>query len=222
MVAIAEKVVYFVRHGQSEGNVASVFQSPDSPLSAVGVQQAAHIAERACGLSFEALISSPFERAKQTAMAIAEKTDKIIEWSDLFIERVKPASINDKPYTDKKADALWRRWEESVYTSGVRVEGGENFDDLNKRAKLAIDFLGKRVEQSLLVVTHGYFLRVIVARVLLGDLLTDVLFRNIQRVLKGMENTGLTVLKYCDTQEGMDWRLWIYNDHTHLSDYVIR
>ena len=30
------KVVYFVRHGQSEDNVAPVFQSPDSPLSAVG------------------------------------------------------------------------------------------------------------------------------------------------------------------------------------------
>ena len=32
------KVVYFVRHGQSEDNIAPVFQSPDSPLSAVGRQ----------------------------------------------------------------------------------------------------------------------------------------------------------------------------------------
>ena len=30
------KVVYFVRHGQSEDNVAPVFQAPESPLSAVG------------------------------------------------------------------------------------------------------------------------------------------------------------------------------------------
>ena len=40
------KVVYFVRHGQSEDNVAPVFQSPDSPLSAVGRNQAARIAAR--------------------------------------------------------------------------------------------------------------------------------------------------------------------------------
>ena len=219
---MAEKIVYFVRHGQSEGNATPVFQSPDSPLSVVGVQQTVHIAERACGLSFETLISSPLERTKQTAMAIAERTGKTIEYSDLFAERVKPTYINDKPYTDKKANALWREWEESVRTSGVRVEDGENFDDLNERAKLAIDFLSKRAEQSLLVVTHGYFLRIIVARVLLRDLLTDTLFRSIQGSLKGMKNTGLTVLKYCDTQEGMRWRLWIYNDHTHLGDYVVQ
>jgi len=30
------KVVYFVRHGQSEDNVAPVFQSPDSPLRGYG------------------------------------------------------------------------------------------------------------------------------------------------------------------------------------------
>src|SRR5712671_4744943 len=68
------------------------------------------------------------------------------------------------------------------------------------------------------VVTHGYFLRTIVARVLLGPALSGEAFQHLQRVA-AIENTGLTVLRY---QGGLEddpcWRLWIYNDHAHLAD----
>jgi hypothetical protein len=34
-----------------------------------------------------------------------------------------------------------------------------------------------------------------------------------------MENTGLTVLQYCEgLAEKPIWRLWIFNDHAHLAD----
>jgi hypothetical protein len=35
-----EKVVYLVRHGESEHNVLPVYQSPEAPLSEKGRQQA--------------------------------------------------------------------------------------------------------------------------------------------------------------------------------------
>lgn len=213
-----QKVVYFVRHGQSEDNIAPVFQSPDSPLNERGRKQAESIAQRVSKLTFDALIASPFERAKQTAEAIATVTGKKAEYSDLFVERVKPTYINGKPYSDEKASILWREWQKSTYTTGMRVEDGENFDDLIARADKALTFLQNRTEQSLVVVTHGYFLRTIIARVLLGDLLSGEAFRNIQRTA-AMENTGLTVLRYHEIfEEKPAWRLWIYNDHAHLAD----
>ena len=89
-----DKVVYFVRHGQSEDNVAPVFQSPDSPLSAVGRAQAARIAERVAKLSFQALLASPYRRAQETAAVIGNITGKVPEFVELFTERVKPTSIN--------------------------------------------------------------------------------------------------------------------------------
>lgn len=108
--------------------------------------------------------------------------------------------------------------EKSLHTHGIRVEDGENFDDLIVRADKALVFLQNMPEQSLVVVTHGYFLRTIVARVLLGELLSGEAFRNIQRTTS-MENTGLTVLQYCESfEEKPAWRLWIYNDHAHLAD----
>ena len=211
-----EKTVYFVRHGQSEDNAAPVFQSPDSPLSAQGRRQAERVAERFCKLSFEALIASPFRRASETAEIIATATATEVEYSQLFVERIKPTCINGKPHDDEAANAVWRNWEKSLHTPGMRVSDGENFDDLVRRADEALTFLGDRAEGSLVVVTHGYFLRTILARVLLGELISGETFRRFQRNAS-MENTGLTVVR-CQGgfEEEPSWRVWVYNDHAHL------
>ncbi len=211
-----EKTVYFVRHGQSVDNVSPVFQAPNSPLSETGRRQAECIAERASKLQFEALIASPFTRAKETAEAVARVTGVTPEFSDLFVERIKPSSINGKPFEDRVANAIWQNWEKSLHTSGMRVEDGENFDDLVARADKALSFLTERPERAIAVITHGFFLRTIVARVLLGPLLSGELFARFQR-LASMENTGLTVVRYHGRyDEESRWRLWIYNDHAHL------
>jgi broad specificity phosphatase PhoE len=211
-----EKTVYFVRHAQSVDNAAPVFQSENSPLSNIGRRQAQHVAARLSKLPFEAIIASPLQRAKETAEAIALATSKEPKYSELFVERIKPARINGKPYGDEEANALWRDWTKSLYTPGMRVADGENFDDLIIRADAALAFLKDRAEQSLVVVTHGYFLRTMVARIMLGDSLSGEVFRRLQSA-GSIENTGLTVFRYHDAfEEESCWRLWTYNDHAHL------
>ena len=95
------------------------------------------------------------------------------------------------------------------------MEDGENFDDIIKRADKALDFLEKRKEKKLVVVTHGFFLRAIIARVLLADSLTEGNFRNFQSRAT-MENAGLSAIKLSRGYRDFHWRLWIYNDHAHL------
>lgn len=211
-----KKVVYFVRHGQSEHNVAPVFQSPDSPLNVLGEKQAEAIAIRVQKLSFEVLITSPFERAKKTAEIISKATNKSYELSDLFVERIKPSIINGKSYDDKEANGIWREWEKSLYTPGMRVADGENFDDLMSRADKALRFLEDRSESSIVVVTHGFFLSTLIARILSGKYLSGESFFQFQKSVS-MENTGITVIRYQSSFEQIDsWRLWTYNDHAHL------
>lgn len=41
-----DKIVYLVRHAESEGNVKGIFQSPELPLSKKGKRQAKILAER--------------------------------------------------------------------------------------------------------------------------------------------------------------------------------
>src|SRR5262245_59446009 len=214
-----DKVVYFVRHGQSEDNAAPVFQTTHSPLSAVGAQQAEPIAARVSHLAFDALLASPYRRAKETADVIGKVTGKAPEFVELFTERVKPTSLDGQPYTDAQAQRIWRAWERSLHTPGMRVEDGENYDDLITRAEKALALLTDRAEAAMVVVTHGYFLRTMVARVILGDALSGDTFKRFHTTVAAMENTGLTVLRYhIGVDEDPGWRLWIYNDHAHLAE----
>lgn len=213
-----EKIVYLVRHGQSIDNVAPVYQHYDSPLSPVGKDQAGKVALRVSNLAFDCLITSPQPRAVETANAIAKATGKIPEYSYLFVERQKPKRINGASHKDEKATAVWRKWNDSLYLPGVKVEDGENFDEIIKRADDALNFLLERQEKTILVVTHGYFLRTLIAKVLTDNLLTGDLLKKIQSV--GLiENAGLSALKYKADMDGRySWRLWFYNDHSHLSE----
>ncbi|MFA6198073.1 MAG: histidine phosphatase family protein [Patescibacteria group bacterium] len=210
-----EKIVYFVRHGQSEANSLPIYQPLDSPLTELGKKQALHIAKRIARLSFEVLIASPLTRSKQTAEVIGRITGHKPEYSDLFVERAKPARLVGKSHLDEDAKKLWNEWEKSLFTSGIRVEESENYDDLVVRAGKALDYLRARKEKEIVVVTHGFFLQVIFALVLLGVSLTPETFKYFKSRIS-MENTGLSVLKYCKMREGIGWRVWIYNDHAHL------
>jgi broad specificity phosphatase PhoE len=95
----------------------------------------------------------------------------------------------------RKLVMLWREWDKNFYIPGMRLKDGESFDDHINRIDKALKYLQNRPEQSLVIVTHGYFLRTIVARVLLGDLLSVEILRNIHKTV-GTKNTGLTVLQY--------------------------
>jgi alpha-ribazole phosphatase len=80
--------VYLIRHAQSVDNArglryrlsptafnAYLQQSPDVPLSAVGVQQARHLAQELTGTAIERVYSSPFARAVATATIVAGAFD---------------------------------------------------------------------------------------------------------------------------------------------------
>lgn len=218
-MATVQKTVSFVRHGESDDNPRPVFQSEDAPLSRRGHRQARVIAERISNLAFDALISSTLPRAADTARCIADATGKQPEFSDLFIERRKPSSIEGKPHTDEAAARLWRAWDETMHTPGSeRIEDAENYDAIIERSDNALAYLEERPESSLVVVTHGNFLRTIMGRVLLGGGMTGDNLRSIQASAE-MENTGITVLRYTDGFErDFGWQLWTYNDHAHFAD----
>lgn len=213
-----KKTVYFVRHGESEDNPKPIIQADSSPLSERGHRQAEAAAQRLKHLAFNALIGSPIPRAKQTAEHIAEATGHDIVFSDLFVERRKPKSLEHKPWSDESAKAKWDKWEHSIHGGGERVEDGENWDDLMSRADAALQFILDRPEPVLAVVTHGNFLRALMTRALLEDQLTPQLLDLFQGRIT-IDNTGITAMTYRDANdEKFAWRLWTHNDHAHFAE----
>jgi broad specificity phosphatase PhoE len=210
------KNIWFVRHGQSYANVDPVFQGTDSPLTEQGIEQAGKTAARIAKIPFEALISSPYERAKETAEIISEVTGKHIEFSDLFVERMKPSSLNGKPYSDQQALEIFHDWEKSLFASGYRVDDGENYDDITARADRALKFLENRSEENIVVVAHGFFLRIMLARALFSTNLTGAILKDFMIKTRSV-NASLTCLQLHEFPDGERlWQLWTDNDFTHL------
>lgn len=208
------KTVYLVRHGESEGNAGTHYQNAGTPLTNLGREQAAFMAERASRLGIDALLSSTMTRALQTAEIIREKTGVPVVPSDLFVERRRPSEQIDQP----KDAPLVKEAEEAILVSssvpGMRYSDEENFDDLNERSRVALALLEGHSGQRVLVVTHGVFLRNIVAQVIFGKELTG---RDCGEILSTFiaSNTGITTLQF-DPAHRRPWRLLTWNDHAHL------
>ncbi len=208
------KEIYLVRHGESEGNAGTHYQNEFTPLTELGRAQAAQMAERAARLKPEALLASTMIRAQQTAEIISDRIGLPVESSELFVERRRPTEQIDRP----KDDPLVRAAEEAIMQSssipGMRFSDEENFDDLNVRTASALTFLENHPKDKILVVTHGVFLRNIVAQVVFGEQLTG---KDCGHILEAFiaSNTGLTVLQF-DPTNRKPWRLLTWNDHAHL------
>ena len=213
----ALKTVYLVRHGQSEHNVAAIYQSQDVKLSDVGREQARLIAERISDLQIDALISSPLPRTLETAQIIGQVIGKEIVTSEILVERITPPFIEGKPYEDVESSKLWREWEANFYNPGSNIADGENFEKILARTDAALELFLNNPGQSLIVVSHGGFIRAITARVALGNLLTPELMKKFNNTV-ATENTGITVIKYrAGFEDEAKWRLISYNDHAHLT-----
>ena len=224
MYSNAMKTIYFVRHGQSEANVgAPVFTGEKSVLTEHGREQARFIAKRCAKLPIDLLIASTTIRAQETAEEISKEIGKEIEVLEMFTERKLPTEILGKPRGDSKFEEMYSQWLTAFYQEGLRAGDGENFADLKSRVNGALKYLAERKESNILVVTHGFFLHMTVALVLLGDTLTSDEFTKVARTV-WMDNTGLTKLEYrtADEEKRVDrlpyegWILRVWNDHAHL------
>ena len=211
------KTIYLVRHGESEINVGSIFGDDSSPLTEAGRMQAGRVAARAAHMGIDSLIASTAMRAQETASYISQTTGKNIETSPLFIERMMPSSIVGLPRTDTAARAKADLAIKVSKEGGEKIEDAESFDELADRATKALAYLESRTEDRIMVVGHGFFTRVLVARVLYGESLTPSEFAPMGWGLR-TTNTGITTLQYDPEDQRAQWGMIGWNDFAHLSD----
>jgi broad specificity phosphatase PhoE len=217
------KTVYFVRHGEATANIRSsdLYEGYTSPLTEVGWKQAEKIAERASKLPVDILLASTMLRAQQTAGVISKKIGKEIESSDLFTERRDPESFIGRIWADPETQRGYEEWKETSFMEGKRVLDGETFGDMKDRARKALSCLESLPKSHILVVTHGFFLRMLLAYLIFGDSLRPDEFRKFIKATR-TDNTGITVLTFgAVPQHAVDlheerWMIRVYNDHAHL------
>lgn len=210
-----KKTVYFVRHGESEGNVGDKWQDHTAHLTPNGREQAALVGGRFVSYPIDIILSSSMARAVETADIIADRIKKPIETSDLFIERRRPKEQLGVDKKDPKAVYAEKTIISHFDEPGFRFSDEENFDDLKKRALELLDFLAGRPEQNILVIGHGFFMRIVIGVIAMGETLTPKEGEQYIRTFH-MRNTGVTIIQRNEGDNKSTWDLCSWNDYSHL------
>jgi broad specificity phosphatase PhoE len=133
-----KRTLLFIRHGQSTWNVEHLLpgQLPGIALTEKGREQAELLAEALKVLPITAIISSPLERAYDTAAYLARPHDLPV----LLEDDLKDTDIG--PWTGKKYDELYKTdptWKAFVHDPTRGPEGVETFPLVQQRAVSAVE-----------------------------------------------------------------------------------
>ncbi|MDD2657456.1 MAG: histidine phosphatase family protein [Candidatus Pacebacteria bacterium] len=207
-----EKHIYFVRHGESEENLTRIHIGASAQLTDTGKEQSLIVAERIQRIGVEALISSPFARASDTATPIALRLGVALELNEFLGEWLEPSMLAGLHIDDPKRKSVREEIRAAVEDHEYRHADEETFSELVVRANTVIRMLEEHPASRICVVTHGGFLRIIIGAMLFGTGFTKkdfVVFLNRLQT----SNTGITYVKRDET---LGWRLVTWNDISHF------
>lgn len=197
--------VTFIRHAESTGNVAGLWQGhTDAALSDNGRDQVKRLAARLADRNpFSHVVTSDLQRARDTAAVVgAAEPDE--RWRELWLGEWEGHSIREISSRHPEVVAAIAAGRD------FSIPGGESSIEFSARLTAAFEDLAGRLADGdhVAVVSHGGAIQTIVASIL--GLATG--FPPIQLPT----NTALTTVEI----DGDRRRLALYNDAEHVGDAV--
>jgi uncharacterized phosphatase len=148
-------IIAFIRHGQTDWNREGLLQgSSDIPLNDTGRAQAHDAFMTLRSRPWDVVVSSPLQRARETAAIIAEGLD-------IPLGPAYPGLIERDygPLEGTSAAAAIERWPDREYP------GAETLDSVATRGEAALaEIVADIGEGAVLVVCHGTIIRYTLAR----------------------------------------------------------
>jgi broad specificity phosphatase PhoE len=133
-----KQTLLFIRHGQTTWNVEHRLpgQLPGVALNETGKQQSARLADALTVLPISSIISSPLERARDTAEVIAQPHKLEIQFEPDLMD-IELGSWSGQNYDElSKNDPGWKAF---VQDPTVGPEGVETFPQLQQRVVAAVE-----------------------------------------------------------------------------------
>jgi len=158
-------LVYVVRHGMTDWNAARRLAGrlPGVSLNADGRREAEAVAARLSGLPLRAVVSSPMDRARETAALIAERHGEAVTLDDAFVERGYAA------WQGLFSSEIRDRFPEDVaaVARGEDVAGVEPVDAMAERIWTGMErLIALHLNEAIAVVSHADPIRALLARIL--------------------------------------------------------
>ena len=147
---------YFVRHGETDWNVQGRFQGiEDIPLNDTGKEQARRcgMGLKKSGIPFDYVISSPLQRAFDTAETIADYLElETVQREPLRIER-DFGKVSGKKREDR----------DRMLQSGEALDMEEE-EAVAERMQQVLTALTEKTYEHILLVSHGASIRALLSR----------------------------------------------------------
>jgi 2,3-bisphosphoglycerate-dependent phosphoglycerate mutase len=146
------KTIYLIRHCKAEGQSAKAALTPEGRLQAE--QLVGFFADRLVDL----IVSSPYERAVSTIRPLAEARGIAVQTDERLRERV---------LSGEEMDHWMEKLKQTFLNLDMKFPGGESSRGAGDRGMAAVrEMLGK-LENSVVMVTHGNLMSLLLMRV--GD-----------------------------------------------------
>lgn len=155
--------VYLIRHPQTTWNVESRYQGRlDAPLSPQGRREARLLAAALKNHRFDAIYTSPLQRAQALASEVAEASGSPVEVDERLTEiAMGPWEGLYRQEIEDAYPELYSRW----YTDpeSVRFPGAESLEDVMSRTCSSMaDIFAGHPAAHIAVVSHSAVIRVLV------------------------------------------------------------
>ncbi len=151
--------IYYVRHGQTDWNLAGKMQGgqTEKDLNETGKKQAEETKKVLENIKYDLVICSPMNRAKQTAQIITEGKKVPIVYDERIRER-KLGKLEGNLVTKECEEEIWD------YNADIKLPEGESIKEFEKRI---LEFLKeikeKYADKTILIVAHGGVAKIIKA-----------------------------------------------------------
>lgn len=208
---MTDTTLYLVRHGETEYNRLRIMQGRkiNSVLNATGEAQAQALATRMAEVPLDAIYASTLTRALQTARAVQVYHPDVPLHQLADLEEMSWGVLEGMGRSDELSAALGdmhRHWQDGAY--GYAVEDGESIRDVQTRALRALNHIvEKHVGETVLIVSHGRLLRVLIA-----SILSDYGLTRMEEVKH--TNTAVNKLIYRDGR----YEAVLLNDTSHVEE----
>lgn len=156
--------IYFIRHGQTSGNVAKRHQVEHSRLTPTGRQQVAGVAPQVAALAPTHLLSSSHVRTIETASILGQACDLIPETSLLFTELHRPKYLYGHHHRNWRSLLYYKLWYLGLVGGDMTDARGESYRTFRRRLREAAEHLaGYPPDARIVVVSHAVFINLFLA-----------------------------------------------------------
>jgi 2,3-bisphosphoglycerate-dependent phosphoglycerate mutase len=188
-----------VRHGETIENRTgiSMGHSPGK-LTPEGIEQARTLGKHLRGERIDKALCSDLKRAQDTAAEILRGRNIPIQYSSLLRER----SLG--VFQGRPLEELYKAEEESGGWDTFRPTYGETFGDLRNRAQVFLEQIVGEPVESLLLISHGGFLRMLLGIIMGKDMKESIAI--------SQENACYNIVEH-----DCSWHVNTINGTDHLS-----